>query len=190
MKPIAAGLAPGASRNADVAALLAAGNLAASVSDINPYSFAPAIAPHLAAAEAGVVLELESIAAAYARLAAQADVVVVEGAGGTLVPLSASCDMLDVPARLNLPVLLVVGIRLGCLNHALLSALAINARGLTFAGWIANRIDPEMLAADDNIGALAARLPAPLVADLSFCPGKDSTTSLPESVIGALALVR
>jgi dethiobiotin synthetase len=190
MKPIATGVASGTSRNADVAALLAAGNLAASVSDVNPYSFAPAIAPHLAAEKAGVVVELEAIAAAYARLAAHADVVVVEGAGGTLVPLSPSRDMLDVPARLNLPVLLVVGIRLGCLNHALLSALAINARGLTFAGWIANRIDPEMLAGDDNIAALAARLPAPLVADLSWCPREQGTLSLPESAIRALALVR
>ncbi len=190
MKPIAAGVAPGASRNADVAALQSAGNVAASLDDVNPYSFAPAIAPHLAAVKSGVVLELESIATAYARLAARADIVVVEGAGGTLVPLFGSCDMLDVPARLNLPVLLVVGMRLGCLNHALLSALAINARGLTFAGWIANRIDPEMLAIDDNIAALAARLPAPLVADLSWCPGEEGTMSLPESAIRALDLVR
>ncbi len=190
MKPIAAGVAPGASRNADVAALLAAGNVAASLPDVNPYSFAPAIAPHLAAATAGIGLELEPIAAAYARLAAVADIVVVEGAGGTLVPLSARLDMLDVPARLNLPVVLVVGVRLGCLSHALLSALSINARGLTLAGWIANRVDPKMPMAAENVAALAARLPAPLVADLPWCASDDSAAELPEGALGALGLSR
>jgi dethiobiotin synthetase len=190
MKPVAAGVAQGATRNADVMALLAAGNVAAELQDVNPHSFVPAIAPHLAAAEAGRAIDLETIAAAYARLAARADYVVVEGAGGTLVPLSERFDMLDIPARLHLPVLLVVGIRLGCLNHALLAALAINARGLELVGWIANRIDPGMVAIDDNLAALAARLPAPLVADLSWCPGEEGTMSLPQSAIRALDLVR
>ncbi len=190
MKPIAAGVAPGASRNADVTTLLAAGNLAPSLADVNPYSFSSPIAPHLAAAEAGTMLELEPIAAAYARLAAAADIVVVEGAGGALVPLSGRVDMLDIPARLDLPVLLVVGIRLGCLNHALLSALAIAARGLRLAGWIANRIDAEMLAADDNVAALAARLPAPLIDDLPWRPDQDRSAMLSERAIRALALSR
>jgi dethiobiotin synthetase len=187
MKPIAAGVAQGASRNADVTALIAAGNIALNLADVNPYSFPSPIAPHLAAAKAGTVLELDVIAAAYARLAAAADIVIVEGAGGTLVPLSARGDMLDIPARLNLPVLLVVGIRLGCLSHALLSALSIAARGLTLAGWIANRIDGEMLAADDNVAALAARLAAPLIDDLPWRPDEDSITALSESAIRALA---
>ena len=108
------------------------------------------------------------IAAAYSRLAAVADVVVVEGAGGALVPLSPSTDMLDIPARLELPVLLVVGIRLGCLNHALLSALAIRARGLDLAGWVANRIDPDMREGDANVSVLTERLPAPLCADFAW----------------------
>jgi dethiobiotin synthetase len=187
MKPIAAGVVPGATRNADVTALLAAGNLAPSPADVNPYSFSSPIAPHLAAEKAGIVVDLEAIAAAYARLAELADIVVVEGAGGTLVPLSARFDMLDIAVRLHVPVLLVVGIRLGCLNHALLSALSINARGLTLAGWIANRIDPEMRAADENVATLAARLPAPLVADLAWRPGDDVAEALPESAIRALA---
>ncbi len=89
-----------------------------------------------------------------------------------------------------MPVLLVVGIRLGCLNHALLSALSISARGLTLAGWIANRIDPEMLAGDDNVATLAARIPAPLVADLAWRSGDDVDEALPESAIRALALSR
>ena len=94
--------------------------------------------------------------------------IVVEGAGGVLVPLGPNLDMLDIPARLRLPVLLVVGVRLGCLNHARLSARAICERGLEFAGWVANRIDPAMARADDNVADLARRLDAPLLADLRY----------------------
>ncbi len=136
--------------------------------DINPFSFAPPIAPELAARAAGTVIDLDVIEAAYSRLAARADAVIVEGAGGALVPLTRRTDMLDIPRRLGIPVLLVVGIRLGCLNHALLSALAVNARGLALAGWIANRIDPAMREGDANVAALAERLPAPLVADVAW----------------------
>jgi len=168
MKPVAAGIAPGAAVSADVEALVAAGNVDASLSDVNPYSFAPAIAPHLAAAKAGVAIDLDLIAASYGRLLTCADIVVVEGAGGVLVPLSGCADMLDIPARLRVPVVLVVGMRLGCLNHALLSASAINARGLRLAGWIANRIDPAMDPIDANVATLAPRLPAPLAADIAW----------------------
>ena len=132
--------------HADVRALIAAGNVAAPLADVNPFAFALPIAPELAARAAGATIDLDRIAAAYSRLAATADAIVVEGAGGALVPLGRSPDMLDIPVRLALPVLLVVGIRLGCLNHALLSALAISARGLRLAGWVANRIDAEMTA--------------------------------------------
>ncbi len=125
MKPVATGLAPDAALNADVGALIAAGNVAASPGEVNPFAFAPPIAPHLAAAAVGGRIDLDRIAAAYAGLARIADAVVVEGAGGVFVPLGPGIDMLDIPRRLGLPVLLVVAIRLGCLNHALLSALAI-----------------------------------------------------------------
>ncbi len=168
MKPVSAGMPAGESVHADVRSILAAGNVDAPLADVNPYSFVPPIAPELAARGAGAVIELEVIAAAYARLAAVADAIVVEGAGGVLVPLSQRTDMLDIPARLGLPVLLVVGIRLGCLNHALLSAQAIGARGLRFAGWVANRIDAAMPAGDANVAVLAQRLPAPLVADVPW----------------------
>jgi dethiobiotin synthetase len=167
MKPVAAGIDPRAGVNADVAALAAAGNVEAPLADRNPYAFADAVAPHLAAPRAGVTIGLAPIAAAYGRLAARADVVVVEGAGGALVPLGAGTDMLDVPRVLGLPVLLVVGLRLGCLNHARLSALAIRARGLALAGWIACRIDPAMALAEENRDCLARDLPAPLIADLA-----------------------
>jgi len=168
MKPVAAGLADGESVNADVKALIDAGNVEAPLADVNPYSFAPPIAPELAARLAGTTIDLDVIAAAYSRLAARADAVVVEGAGGTLVPLTLGTDMLDIPRQLGIPVLLVVGIRLGCLNHALLSALAINARGLLLCGWVANRIDPAMRESDANVATLAERLPAPLLADLGW----------------------
>ena len=168
MKPVAAGLADGESLNADVRSLIAAGNVDAPLADINPFSFAPPIAPELAARAAGTVIDLDIIEAAYSRLAARADAVIVEGAGGVLVPLTRRTDMLDIPRRLGIPVLLVVGIRLGCLNHALLSALAVNARGLPLAGWIANRIDPAMREGDANVAALAERLPAPLLADVAW----------------------
>lgn len=168
MKPVAAGIDADAALNADVAALVAAANVAAPLGDVNPYAFAPPIAPHLAAQSAGVAIDLDRIAAAHGRLAAVADAVVVEGAGGVVVPLGLRTDMLDIPVRLGLPVLLVVGIRLGCLNHALLSALAIAGRGLRLAGWVANRIDPAMAEVDGNLGALRERLTAPLVADFRW----------------------
>jgi dethiobiotin synthetase len=188
MKPVATGIAPGATVNADVGALIAASNVEASVADVNPYSFAPAIAPHLAAARYGVTIDLWKIAAAYDRLSVRADVVIVEGAGGVLVPLSATADMLDVAAQLRLRVALVVGIRLGCLNHALLSAQAVSARGIVLAGWIANRIDPAMDAADDNIAALQVRLAAPLVADIGWCTGTGPGASVAPEALQTLGI--
>ena len=169
MKPVAAGRAQGEALNADVAALIAAANVAAPLADVNPYSFARPIAPHLAARDEGAAIDLDRIGAAYARLARRADAVVVEGAGGVRVPLGPGTEMLDIPVRLGLPVLLVVGIRLGCLNHALLSAQALGARGVRIAGWVANRIDPGMGEGDANVATLIERLPAPLVADIGWC---------------------
>lgn len=168
MKPVAAGIDEGARVPADVAALVEVANVDAPLDDVNPYAFAPAIAPHIAAANAGVAIELNRIVDAYGRLAARADAVVVEGAGGPLVPLGARSDMLDIAISLGVPVLLVVGIRLGCLNHALSSVLAIRARGLRLAGWVANRIDRTMPFADENVRALVAMLPAPLAADVRW----------------------
>jgi len=189
MKPVAAGLDPGMAVHADVAALIAAGNVAASFADVSPYVFAPPIAPHIAAANAGCAVDLERIADAYARLAAAADAVVVEGAGGVFVPLGRRIDMLDIARRLDLPVLLVVGIRLGCINHALLSAHAIAARGLRLAGWVANRIDPAMPEADANVAALAERLPAPLAADFAPRRGDVAKARVDRATLSLLGLV-
>ena len=158
MKPVAAGIDAGAEVNEDVAALALAGNVEAPLALRNPYAFSAAIAPHLAARDEDVRIDLDVIARAFAALAGRADAVVVEGAGGALVPLAAGRDMLDVAAVLRLPVLLVVGMRLGCLNHALLSALAIRARGLVLAGWVANELPPGMPRCADNVATLGGAL--------------------------------
>src|SRR5512139_495220 len=160
MKPVSAGSGPGG-LNEDVAALLEATDVAADLRDVNPYAFVEPIAPHIAAQQSGVRIDLEVIAAAHARLAAMADVVVVEGAGGWRVPLNEREDMADLAQRLDLPVVLVVGLRLGCLNHALLTAESVAHRRLPWAGGVGNHIEPTMPYAAENVVALHARLPGP-----------------------------
>ena len=176
MKPVAAGaeLVDGAWVNEDVAAIRAAGNVEAPAELTNCYLFREALAPHIAADRKGVAIEIPRIAAACEELAARADLVVVEGVGGFRVPLSATTDSADLARRLGLPMILVVGMRLGCITHALLTAEAIAARGLVLAGWIANRIDPGMAAYDENLAALAARLDAPFLAELPFMDVPDA----------------
>lgn len=172
MKPVAAGATRDAQGllNEDVAALVEASAVAAPRALVNPYCFEPAIAPHIAAARAGAAIDLEVIARAFDALSGLADAVVVEGAGGFCVPLGARSDGGDLAQRLALPVILVVGLRLGCLNHALLTAQAIRARGLALTGWIANHIDPAMAAAPENVATLAGHLGAPLLAEFEFAP--------------------
>jgi dethiobiotin synthetase len=162
MKPVAAGFGT-RGVNDDVLALAAAANVDAPIDDRNPYAFADAVAPHLAAEARGTTIDIAVIAAAARRLSVRADALIVEGAGGVLVPLGTSHDMLDLAVALGLPVLLVVGLRLGCLNHALLSALAIHRRGLELRGWIANTLSAPMRFADRNVATLAERLGEPVV---------------------------
>jgi dethiobiotin synthetase len=170
MKPVAAGTSQirGRYANADVEALAAASGMRIARRLCNPYLLAPAIAPHIAAAEAGVRLEIDVMVRAYRALARRAEVVIVEGAGGFLVPLDERVDMGDLAARLRLPIILVVGMRLGCISHALLTAEAIERRGLHLAGWVANRIDPAMHRYRHNVASLRARLAAPLLAEVTF----------------------
>ncbi|MEC5215523.1 dethiobiotin synthetase [Actimicrobium sp. GrIS 1.19] len=165
MKPVAAGAIEidGRLCNEDAMLLAAAGNLQRSAALTTPYLLRAAAAPHVAAQLDGVSMSLDHLVACHAELASDADAVVVEGVGGFCVPLSHSADTADLARRLDLPVVLVVGVRLGCINHALLTAEAIRARGLTLAGWVANRIDPGMAHADANIAALSQRLRAPLL---------------------------
>ncbi|HEX8740931.1 MAG TPA: dethiobiotin synthase [Casimicrobiaceae bacterium] len=184
MKPVAAGIDAGAGVNEDVAALAAAGNVDAPLALRNPYAFSEPIAPHLAARDAGARIDLGVIERAFAALAARADIVVVEGAGGALVPLGAHEDMLDIARVLRLPVLLVVGMRLGCLNHALLSTLAIRARGLTLAGWVANELPPGTARCADNVATLAWALGVAPIATL----GPDGPVRLDAAAVGKLSL--
>lgn len=160
MKPVAAGVEAD-DVNADVRLLMAAANVQAPLKLVNPYCFPPPIAPHLAAQLAGVSMQLETIVEAYEQVSDLADLVIVEGAGGFLAPFNNGSGMDEIPVRLKLPVIMVVGLRLGCLNHALLTAEAIKARGLTLAGWVANRIDPDMDEAEANLTTLHSILRSP-----------------------------
>ena len=170
MKPVAAGTlcVDGVDSNEDVVALRAASTCRVSPELDNPYLLPDPVSPHIAAARVGVQIDIAHLVACHRALVQLADVVVVEGAGGFHVPLSATETGADLAQALGLPVLLVVGLRLGCLNHALLTAEAIRARGLTLAGWVANHVDPSMLAQQDNIAYLQEKLAAPLLATVPF----------------------
>lgn len=163
MKPVASGCedtGPGL-RNADALALMEAANVPAVYSQVNPYAFEPAIAPHIAADMAGAEIDMAVIRSRYRELSVGADRVVVEGAGGWRVPLARDLDMAAIACELGLDVVLVVGMRLGCLNHALLTAESVVAEGRRLAGWVANFPAPAMDYARQNLRTLQDRLPAP-----------------------------
>ena len=165
MKPVAAGaeMRDGQLWNEDVAWLKAEASVDLPDALVAPCLFREPAAPHVAAALEGKTIDPEQLLHAYRQIAQQADAVVVEGVGGFCVPLTDEVDTADIAARLGLDVILVVGLRLGCLNHALLTAEAIAARGLKLAGWVANQIDPAMPHQAANLEALVRRLPAPLL---------------------------
>ena len=175
MKPVAAGVLAGPEGPANQDALL----LQAESSErhpyplVNPWLFEPAIAPHIAAAEAGVTIDVARIVEAHAQLQRGADVVLAEGAGGFLVPLDAKRSMAELPGRLGMDVILVVGLRLGCLNHAFLTAEAIAARGLALAGWVGNHIDPGFARMQSNVDTLTARIAAPRLGIVPHMPKPD-----------------
>lgn len=176
MKPVAAGAGghDGVPANEDSVALMrAAGWARAGLDDVTPVLLREPMAPHIAAQREGRRITLDPIRAAFRRLATQADFVVVEGVGGFLVPLAEDLDAADLARDLALPVVLVVGMRLGCLNHALLTARAVAAAGLPLAGWIANGIDPLMSVAEENVEALRQRLAAPLLGRLPYAVNPD-----------------
>ena len=172
MKAVAAGAeqAPDGTgwANEDTLALRAASTLAVPPALDNPVLLPDPMSPHIAAQRAGCEVTLAPILNAYRQLAAQADAVVVEGAGGWMVPLSETLNIADLAVALQLPVVLVVGLKLGCLNHAMLSANAIRASGLPLVGWIASRVEPDMLVPEENMDWLRRNLGAPLLADLPW----------------------
>ncbi|WP_220812394.1 dethiobiotin synthase [Pseudomonas paralcaligenes] len=185
-KPVASGCVPtGAGlRNDDALALLGECSLALAYDEVNPFAFEPAIAPHLAAREAGVELSVARLLPAVRRVLDRgADFSLVEGAGGWRVPLAGDESLSDLAVALRLPVILVVGVRLGCINHALLSAEAIRRDGLALAGWVANIIEPRTSRLEDNLATLAERLPAPC---LGRVPRLDRAT--PAAVAAHLSL--
>jgi dethiobiotin synthetase len=163
MKPVASGAesTPEGLRNADALRLQRQSSRPPPYGRVNPYAFAPPVAPHLAARQAGVSIDLALIRSVWLSLAARADLVLVEGVGGWRVPLGPESELADLVRVLRLPVVLVVGLRLGCLNHALLSAESIVSSGARLLGWVANVTDGSMGLAQENIAALEERLPAP-----------------------------
>lgn len=185
MKPVASGCERVDRRlvSEDAAQLLAASNVELPLADINPYAFEPAIAPHIAAQQTGVRIDLHHIQQAFERLQAQVDVVIVEGAGGFYVPLDEQHDMADLAVKLGLPVILVVGMRLGCINHALLTAEAIRQRGLTLTGWVANQVDLGMAMLEENLQTLRQRMPAPYLGWVPWQTATDNTLNVVELII-------
>jgi len=170
IKPVAAGCEATVDglRNDDALALMQAMTEPLPYAQVNPVALQPAIAPHIAAAQAGVAVTVDALGT-HCRALLQPEVVtLVEGAGGWRVPLNDQETLADLARALGLPVILVVGLRLGCINHALLTAEAIRADGLVLAGWAANGIDPEMPEQQANIAALQQRLPAPLLGVLPW----------------------
>ena len=187
MKPVAAGavLVDGQWHNEDVDAIAASVNVALPPDLANPYLLKTPAAPHIAAALDGVAIAPSHIGACFNHIRQLADAVVVEGVGGFRVPLTESLDSADLAVQCGLPVVLVVGMRLGCISHALLTAESIETRGLKLAGWVANCVSPSMEFRDENIAALERRLDAPRLGTIPYL-----TTASPEAASDYLDLSR
>jgi dethiobiotin synthetase len=185
MKPVAAGCGED-DHNEDVKQLRSASNILASFGQINPYSFHHPIAPHIAARKVGIRIDFSRILTSFRELLSQADEVIVEGIGGFKVPLNEQQDTAELAQQLELPVILVVGMRLGCLNHALLTADAIAAYGLKMAGWVANVLDADMPALRENIATLEQRLDVPLLGVVEFQASPDARVAATQINIGLL----
>ena len=163
MKPVASGSEQSGEglRNGDALRIQDAGSLAVPYELINPYAFEPPIAPHIAAAQVGAEIQSKVIVNCYQALAELADCVIVEGVGGWRVPLGKGLEVGDLPVLLDLSVVLVAGMRVGCLNHALLSAHSIKEKGCVLAGWVANQADSGMQYLEENLHTLDRHIPAP-----------------------------
>ena len=183
MKPIASGChtVDGCVRNEDALLLQKHASVSLPYQDVNPYAFAPPVSPHIAAEQAGVEIELEQITQLYKRLKKQADIVLVEGVGGWLVPLNANQDIADLAEKLNLPVIVVVGMRLGCINQARMTFSALQKTGVKCQGWIASCVEQDMLMLDENIQTLCQSTEFPLLAVLPYLE-KFNPESLAEKI--------
>ena len=168
MKPVASGAfqTPDGLRNADALALMDAAGMKSSAryDEVNPYCFEPAISPHIAAREAGITVDTSMIKQQYDKLAADADWVVVEGAGGWYAPINEHQTMADIAWALNVPALMVVGVKLGCLNHAQLTRLGVESHGVPLAGWVVSGIDRHMTRVEANLETLERLLGEPPLA--------------------------
>jgi dethiobiotin synthetase len=175
MKPIASGAMRTADglRNEDALSLIEATGKPLPYDMVNPFCFEPAISPHIAAEDDKIAMDPGMIRAAFEALAVDCDRIVVEGAGGWLAPVSPRESMADLARALGVPVVMVVGLRLGCLNHAQLTRQAIAASGVPFAGWIANRLGPPMERESENLATLEQRLAQPPLALVPFCTGHE-----------------
>ena len=174
-KPVVAGTIQspaGLAVNEDLESLKLASGYPGNASDLCPYVLPTPAAPHLVAKSMGVTLELSTMLSAYHSIRTKADWTVIEGAGGFLVPINAQHDLGDLAKALQMPIILVVGLRLGCINHALLSVAAIAQRGLTLAGWVANTLDADMPYLHENIETLRARIEAPLLGIVNALPAE------------------
>jgi dethiobiotin synthetase len=187
-KPVAAGADPGPAglRNEDALALAEAGGLDLPYGLVNPYCFDPPIAPHIAAAETGVTIDRERLGAVFDQLAILADLVVVEGAGGWRVPLGPGFDIQSLALGLDLPVVLVVGLRLGCLNHAQLTEQSILAGGARLLGWIGSAVDPGMARRSENLAALGALLESPCLGVLDHAAGPEEELAALDDLVACL----
>lgn len=168
--------------NEDVELQRAASPISAPLELVSPYRFLPAISPHLAAKEAGIAIDLQYLVQCAAQLQAYAQTVLIEGAGGWFAPLSDTIKIADLAVALQAPVILVVGMRLGCINHALLTAQAIAQTGLPLAGWIANRVDPNMARYAENLAYLQAHLAAPLLDEIAYSPNAAAGCLNPQAI--------
>jgi len=184
MKPIASGAEKqnGMLKNDDALQLIEHANVDVPYELINPFCFEPAIAPHIAAEQVGQQIDLTIIEQAYNNLAKQADWIIVEGVGGWSVPLNEKQTVADIPTQINLPVILVVGMRLGCINHALLTAAAIRANGNNLIGWIANQCEPNMPIYDENLQTLESKLDCPLIGHIPHLPREQNDPNQPINI--------
>ena len=191
MKPIASGSehTQAGLRNADALALAEASNVTVPYASINPYCFEPAISPHIAAEESRVEVDIGLIRSRFQALASGADFVVVEGAGGWYAPIGEAKWMADLPKSLKIPVILVVGVRLGCLNHALLTKRAIEASGVELVGWVANSLDPTIERAAQNLSSLERMLGSEPLAVFPFVANAQSDVRSGEHMGRRLSLI-